>query len=92
MRPTLTEGHRKLRTWLKGSARGQTGLAQRLSTTQSAVALWTKPGHRPGPVHRRAMAILKIAREDDWFTAEEMAQLADLAASIQEAPAMAQAS
>lgn len=71
----ITLGHKKLRAWLAGEGRSQTALAKRLGVTQSAVALWTKGGHRPSAAMQTALQELGICEPSDWLSKKERARL-----------------
>ena len=64
-----------MRAWLAVEGRSQTALAKTLGVTQSAVALWCKPGHRPGAAAQAALARLGICEPADWLTKKERAKL-----------------
>jgi hypothetical protein len=67
----LTDGHKKLKAWLKEPNRSQSALARKLNITQTAVALWVKPGHRPSPLLRDALERLGVCPATDWETKKE---------------------
>lgn len=67
----LTDGHRKLRSWLKEKGRSQSALGRTLGVSQSAVALWVKVGHRPSPIYRAALEKLGVCLATDWETKTE---------------------
>ena len=66
-----TEGHRKLRAWLKEKGRSQSALGRTLGVSQTAVALWVKPGHRPSPLYRAALEKIGVCAATAWETKEE---------------------
>lgn len=67
----LTDGHKKLRAWLKEEGRSQSALGRRLGVSQTAVALWVKAGHRPSPLYRVALEKLGVCPASDWETKSE---------------------
>lgn len=67
----LTDGHRKLRAWLKEKGRSQSALGRTLGVSQTAVALWVKAGHRPAHLHRTALEKLGVCLVTDWETKAE---------------------
>ena len=71
----LTDGHKKLKLWLQGEGRSQTALAKQLGVTQSAVALWCKPGHRPGAAAQTGLSRLGVCEPQDWLTKKERSRL-----------------
>jgi transcriptional regulator with XRE-family HTH domain len=67
----ITEGHKKLRAWLEAEGRSQSALGRKLGVSQTAVALWVKPGHRPSYLHRAALEKLGVCPATDWETKAE---------------------
>lgn len=77
-----TDGHKKLRAWLKGKGRSQSALGRTLGVSQTAVALWVKAGHRPSPLYRAALEKIGVCPATDWETKVERLKREALEATI----------